>query len=136
MAYSNINRDKKQTGRAEKVKNLVFVVFLLVITTTSLLNIYRQWSTLNRAEARNHKLETEIASIEAENQLLRLKSAEATKSAYIDRKLREYFGLGTANDYWLILPPEDKNLELNQEVNVDNSKPLVLEWWELFFPLR
>jgi hypothetical protein len=132
MAYSNINKDKVQVLRGNLIKTAVFVVGLLIVTFSSLMNIYRQMTVLREAKVRNLKLKTALNRTLTDNKVMLRQIGEASGSAYIDRREREYFGLGTSADYWLILPKDGKDLKLNDEIKVVENRPNILKWWDLF----
>lgn len=132
MAYSNINRDNTQPERVFDLKTLGFIVGLLIVVFSSIFNILGKYNTLKEARNRNKKLETGINQTVKENNIMLQQIKEATSSGYMERKAREYLGLGTTNDVWLVLPTTGEDLKLNQEVNIVETKPNIVQWWELF----
>jgi hypothetical protein len=132
MAYSNINRDNLQARTIKRVKTILLVIVLTTVTISSLLNTFNQWSTLRQASKRNREMEQKIARLDKENRDLSRQIEYATSSANIDRKTREYLGLGNENDFWLILPKQEDGDQLKQEINETVEKPTIIQWLDLF----
>lgn len=102
----------------------------ILITTTS--GFYHQWKALTRANDRNQQLAVEIARLEKENRILERQIAEASEPAFIERKMRDFFGIGSPNDYWLKLPemevqPGEKVVEEAGDNDLN-----VMRWWKMF----
>lgn len=120
----------------EKIKNPAIVGFMIIVIFSSISNIWQQWQTLNDARMRNLKLGKEIEEIQVQNRSLVKQIEYATGSAYTQRKMREYLGLGGTNDYWIKLPDDQSNLAVRPEVNEINEIPTIIKWWNLFAHLR
>lgn len=131
MAYSNTNRDKKQPKWWQKVKLVMFYGLVAYTISSSSLNIYRQWSTIRLANERLERLEREAKEEEAERKKFLSLNEEASKSGEYDRLKRVYFGVGSQNDYWLVLPTG--SVEPNNETVATEDAPTVLKWWRLFW---
>ena len=58
--------------------------------------------------------------------------ADATGSAYLERKTREYLGLGGAKDHWLEVDLESGTGALSTEIPDSGTKPIIRQWWDLF----
>jgi len=132
MAYSNTNRDKEQVQGAENIKKAVFVVVLLVVCLSSIFNIYNKWFTLSEARDRNNKMTESLNKLLSENKQMGKQIEEASGSAYVERKAREYLGVGTTNDSWLILPNVEPNLKVTRDVKIVEERQNILKWWDLF----
>lgn len=132
MAYSNTKKDKTQILTVEKLKKVAISGLLIFVTISSLLNIYRQISTLRAARARNESLSRKVEELITENNNLKQQIEEASKSGSTDRKQREYFGKGKQNDYWLTLPPEDIYPTVKPAENEPDNEPNIIKWWNLF----
>jgi cell division protein FtsL len=132
MAYSNTKKDKTQIVTVEKLKKVAISGLLVFVTISSLINIYRQVSTLRSARERNESLGRKIEELTTENNNLRQLIEEASKSGSIDRKQREYFGKGTSKDYWLTLPPEDIYPTVKPTDTEAKIEPNIVKWWNLF----
>jgi hypothetical protein len=132
MTYSNTNKDKIQSGWWNRLKLLILTGGLLTLLLSSGLNIYRQWTTLRKAEDRNKSMEDKLEKLEEENRHLKAKIEIATTSAYIDRKYREFFGMGGKDDYWLIIPKDSTESSLKREITVVDDEPNIIKWWNLF----
>jgi hypothetical protein len=91
---------------------------------------------LKEARERNKKLENSIDKLILENNQMQRQINDATSSAFVDRKAREYFGLGTENDYWLIMPKDTDDIKIVQKESIVENKLNILKWWELFTSLR
>jgi cell division protein FtsL len=132
MAYSNINKDNLQVGPKNTLKTILLIIVLSGVIVSSLFNIYNQWSILRQARSRNQEMEQKIARLETENKDLTRQIEYATSSANISRKTREYLGLGSEEDYWLIMPQGDSNDQLKPEINETVEVPTIIAWWNLF----
>jgi hypothetical protein len=88
---------------------------------------------LKSANVRLEKAEKELANIDNEIKKFTKLSAEATSSATIERKLREYFGTGTNQDYWLVLPKDELGTDIIDEFEQEQTKVNIVRWWQLFY---
>ena len=136
MAYSNINRDKGQVEKLKMLKNLGIWIVSLIVIYSSLTNIWQQGKTLQDANSRNLNLESELNKVLMQNKILVKQIEYASRSAYTERKSREYLGLGGPNDYWLKMPTDIPEPDLIQEIRVDTEVPMIIKWWNLFTHLR
>jgi len=136
MTYSNINRDKIQTGWRLKVKNGILSLFLIVVIIASLSNVIEQTKTLNEAKKINTEIEMKNTLIKEEIENLRQKIEYATSSAYQQRRARQFLGLGNESDRWLILPQIDENINIGQKFFEGSDKPNLIKWWEMFLNWR
>jgi hypothetical protein len=132
MTYSNTNRDKTQLDRWKKLKQTLFYGILGYITYSSLSNIYRQFTTLRLAETRLKVLEKKVQSVDTEKKKYLRLVEEATSSATISRNQRQYFGIGTDKDYWLIIPSPQPDENIVTEINEEKTVPNLVKWWNLF----
>ncbi len=105
---------------------------LLVVTISIWVNLIRQWGNLWEATKKVAENEDKIDKLIEENRKLTQRIKYSTSSAYLEQEARDKLGLGGSNDYWLVLPPEDKNLNLYPKVNEVVKKPAWKQWWELF----
>jgi hypothetical protein len=131
MTYSNTNKDKTQSGRWQKAKQVVFYVVLGYVIYSSVANIYRQWSTLKVANQRQQTLEKRLNELEKEKKVYERLTEESTSSATIDRNQRQYFGLGGENDVWLVLPKDEANEKIVDQITMGDTKPNLVKWWNL-----
>ena len=136
MTYSNINKDKRQPNWWKKVKSVVFGVVVIYLTYLSLVNVYRQWITLKSAQSRKEVLQQRVVDLEKEKKKYSKLVDEATTSAIIERKQRQYFGIGGGDDYWIVVPSATEEAKIVNEVNEVQSSPNVIKWWGLFTGLR
>ena len=132
MSYSNINKDFVQVVPNMTVKRIILIIILIGITTSSLLNTFNQWMILKEATSRNKEMEMKIRSLEEDNHKLERQIEYATSSANISRKTREYLGLGTENDYWIILPKSDGDNKITTLKKETVENPVIIQWWNLF----
>jgi cell division protein FtsB len=108
------------------LKNGALIILVLVILSSSIKNIVSQLGAIFEAKRINRELETEIERLKRENQVLERKIEYATSSAFLEQQARSMLGVGNSNDYWLVLPPEEKLAEKftpRQEEIRSNS------WW-------
>ncbi|MFZ2152592.1 MAG: septum formation initiator family protein [Microgenomates group bacterium] len=113
------------------LKQWGFYVILVYIIFSSIVNVVRQWTTLEAGQRRLLRLETKKQEMQQEIRKYTKLAEEATSSEIIERKAREYFGVGRENDYWLIMPPAEKMPELVEKFSQTNQKPNIVAWWEL-----
>lgn len=132
MAYSNINKDKIQANTGKKFKTAILTVILAGITVSSGSNIVQQISTLREATRRNGEMEKNIEIIEKENADLSKKIVMATESGTMNRKIREYLGLGNKDDHWIIADLAPVKNDEKEKIKVVEVKPNIVQWWEVF----
>lgn len=132
MAYSNIKRDKVQVRTWQKLKTIVVGLVLVIVTFSAGINIWQQVTTLSEAKKRNQQTQNKIFGLETENKSLEKQIGEATTSAYKERKVREYLGLGESNDHWLLTDLESAKTVGLQEIPESGTKAVILQWWSLF----
>lgn len=132
MTYSNIKKDKEQPNKSNLLKKTSIIGILLIIILSSGSNIYHQVTILKEAKLRNEQADKKIREIEQENEWLEKNIAQATNSALMERKYREYLGIGTSKDVWLLLPPEDTTKRMGKDFNMVENKPIIVQWWDLF----
>jgi outer membrane murein-binding lipoprotein Lpp len=132
MAYSNINRDKAQVKLTQKLKTTVIAVVLGVLVISAWINIWQQATTLNDARNRNQETQKKIAKLEMENQKMEKQIEYATSSAYEERKIREYLGLGGTNDHWLLADLGDVGTLPVEEIPDSGKTTIIRQWWNLF----
>lgn len=77
------------------------------LISITIMNIGTQIEALLDANKKVAALEEKMAKLSEENNNLERQIEYATSSAFVERQARELFGLGTADDYWLILPTEE-----------------------------
>jgi hypothetical protein len=132
MTYSNTNKDKTQLDRWRKLKQVFFYAVLGYIIYSSITNIYRQYSTLRSANRRLQLLEEKVEGVAREKRKFLKLVEEATGSATIARNQRQYFGVGTNRDYWIVMPTPAENDQLVSEVYEVETDPNLVKWWKLF----
>lgn len=132
MAYSNIKKDKAQIKLKEKLKTGVIGIFLGIVAISAWINIFQQAMILNGAKNRNREAGKMINELSKENQKMEKEIEYATGSAYLQRKAREYLGLGGPNDRWLLVDLESTNTATGREIPESGIKANIMQWWELF----
>jgi len=132
MAYSNIKKDKAQIKLKKKLKTGVIGIFLGIVAISAWINIFQQAMILNGAKNRNKEAEKMINELSKENQKIEKEIKYATGSAYLQRKAREYLGLGGLNDHWLLVDLESTNTATAKEIPESGTKANIMQWWELF----
>lgn len=108
-----------------KLKRTILGAILLLAVGSVWVNMIGQWSNLIRAWRKVAQNEEEIKKLTEENRIWEKKIEYSTSSAYLEQQAREKLGLGGPDDYWLVLPPEDKNLDLYPKTSEVEKKP----WW-------
>ena len=86
---------------------------------------------LTEAKKENSVLKKELDKTKKENKILEKKIKYASSSAFIKAEVRDKFGLGNKDDYWLILPDIDCS-ELQPKVYIDKKTTNWQKWWRLF----
>ncbi len=114
-----------------KIKNIFFRVVGLILIISTILNIRNQYLTLKEAEKKNNELRVKVENMVKLKQKMIKQIEYATSSAFIDQQKRQLLGLGTDNDYWLILS-EEKKLNYYDEVTEEIEIPNYQQWLNLF----
>lgn len=132
MAYSNTNKDKVQVRLKEMLKNTGIMVILLIIIISAWNNIIQQAEILNEAQKRNQETEQKIKILMEENNKMEKQIQSATDSAYIQRKVREYLGIGKSGDVWLEVDLGTTETKTKEDTVVMGEEPVIKQWWNLF----
>ena len=101
------------------------------MTTTGVVNISKQWHTLNEAQQQNIKMEREISRLKMSNEEIKRQIEYATSSAALDQEAREKLALGKINDSWLAVNKAN-SLNLEPELKINKEIPKIKEWISLF----
>ena len=112
-------------------KKLFWLVLLIGMTLTGVVNISKQWHTLNEASKQNIKMEMEISQLKTRNEEIKKQIEYATSSATLDQEAREKLGLGKVNDSWLVVNKEN-SLNLEPKIKINKQIPKIREWINLF----
>jgi len=114
-----------------KIKRLSFGLVGLVLIISTLLNIRNQFLTLKEAQKKNYELTVKTENMTKLKQKMIKQIEHATSSAFVDQQQRQLLGLGTENDYWLILG-EEKKLNYQNEITEEIEVPNYQKWLNLF----
>jgi cell division protein FtsB len=114
------------------IKLILSYTIIAILIVSAVINTGKQLESLKKAREENSILEVQINELREGNKNLENQILYATSSAYLEQQAREMFGLGKANDYWLKLPPENKNLDLYPEVTKGKNLPIIQQWILLF----
>ena len=101
------------------------------MTVTGMVNMTRQWHTLNEATQQNIKMEAEIEEMKIRNEEIVKQIEYASDSANLEEKIRQDLALGKSNDSWININKTD-NLNLNSETEKIKPIPKIREWINLF----
>lgn len=101
------------------------------MTATGMVNMTRQWHTLNEATQQNIKMEAEIGEMKIRNEEIVKQIEYASNSANLEEKIRQDLALGKPNDSWLNIN-KIENLNLNSETEKNKDIPKIREWINLF----
>jgi len=112
-------------------KKLFWLVLLISMTATGVVNMSKQWHTLNEAQQQNTKMEVEIGQLKVRNEEIKRQIEYATSSAALDQEAREKLALGKANDSWLAVNKAN-SLNLEPEIKINKEIPKIREWISLF----
>ena len=99
--------------------SLIFIIGL----SRSIYSLWQKGSLVTEQETQRKKLE-------AENQVLQRKLAEAQSSPFIEKQARERLNLQREGEVVVVLP---KNLPTPQPQVVTLPVPSWQQWWKLFF---
>ncbi len=114
-----------------KIKIISFRLIGLVLIISTILNIRNQYLTLKDAQKKNNELVMKVENMTKLKQKMIKQIEYATSSAFVDQQQRQLLGLGTENDFWLILG-EEKKLSYHEETTEEIEIPNYLQWWQLF----
>ena len=81
---------------------------------------------------RNQEIELKIEKLKIENSDLSRRAESASTSAILNREIREYLGLGTDKDHWIVANLEPDNNLPENKITVVENKANILQWWDLF----
>lgn len=112
-------------------KKLFWLVLLLGMTMTGVVNINKQWRTLNEAQQQNSKMEREIGQLKVRNEEIKRQIEYATSSVALDQEAREKLALGKINDSWLAVNKANSVI-LEPEIKTNKEIPKIREWINLF----
>jgi hypothetical protein len=115
----------------DKIKIISFRILGLVLIISTLLNIRNQYLTLKEAQKKNNELEIKVENMTRLKQKMIKQIEYATSSAFVNQQQRQLLGLGTENDFWLILS-EEKKLNFYNETNEDVKIPNYQQWLNMF----
>lgn len=132
MSYSNTNRAKRQVLITKAIIGVIVTLVLMVVITLNLINISNQLETIREAKKINLELKNRILKLKEENRVLENKIAWATTSAYIKQQARDKFGLGTADDYWLLIPKNEQKYDIFPKLEEKVNTPIWKQWRNLF----
>lgn len=129
MSYNSISRDKIQAFGVKNVINPIATVVLLLIAFLNVTNIVNQLRTVSEAKRKNAEVKAQILNLTNENLKLKNEIGYATTSAYLSQLAKDKLGLGTKDDYWLVIA-EDK---LNYDIVPKAKQEEVVPNWKLWF---
>ncbi len=109
------------------LKNISITILSLVIIVSSAGNIKKQTETILETKKINSELEEEIEILKEKNRILERKIELATSSGFMEQQARDMLGMGTNEDYWLVLPPEEKHA---QTVSFGKEEITKKNWWQ------
>lgn len=132
MTYSNTKKANIQANWKVRAKNGFMAIILGVIIVSSLSNVINQYKTLVDAQKINNDLELKNAKISQEINDLKQKTEYASTSAYRQRRVRQFLGLGNSSDRWIIFPKLEGNTNIGQKINESETLPKYIQWWERF----
>jgi len=116
---------------AKRIKEILLYLVLILISLSSLRNSIKQILILSEAKKENNLLSGQIAIFNREKHDLLEKIEYATSSAYINSEIRDKFGLGTKDDYWLKIPELNME-ELHPKIEIVKNESNLVKWWKLF----
>ncbi len=114
------------------MKRKILLVIIGVVIISSFLNVRNQFNTLESANLKNNELKLKLEQMTVLKNNLIKKIEYATSSAFVDSQRKELLGLGTDNDYWLDIAPEDTKTKIVREVHETNRETNIDKWIKLF----
>lgn len=114
-----------------KIKIISFRLIGLVLIISTILNIRNQYLTLKDAQKKNNELVMKVENMTKLKQKMIKQIEYATSSAFVDQQQRQLLGLGTENDFWLVVG-EEKKLNYFNETTEEIEVPNYQQWWQLF----
>ncbi|MFA5532617.1 MAG: hypothetical protein WDA13_03420 [Candidatus Shapirobacteria bacterium] len=115
----------------KKIKLILKVGLVVVLSTSIFFNVKNQFLTLKEAKIKNQELQDKIEKLKIDKQKLVKQIEYATSSAFISQQTHDKLALGTENDVWLILST-GKEIDLRPEINENKEIPKYKQWWNLF----
>jgi cell division protein FtsB len=91
--------------------------------------IYANWEIGQRAA----QMQAEIAQVESDNALLQQELEYLRSDAYVSAEARRLANLGLPGEQLLIIPPGAEAPLPEEIARLQQPKPLVEQWIELFF---
>ena len=124
--------DVRKTTGFGTIKKLLTLMVATGVLLSSIVNITNQLVTIIRAKREIMRLESEVVRLEAEEKVLMEKVKISTNSAYLEGQVRDVLGMGTKEDYWVILP-EVKQVEgVYPKMNEAKEATNLEKWIEMF----
>ena len=112
---------------------LAWLAVLLIIGTLLAVQfgrqIYANWEIGQRAA----EMEAQIAAVEAENALLQQELEYLRSDAFISAEARRLANLGQPGEQLMIIPPGAEAPLPEEIAKLQEPKPLLEQWIELFF---
>jgi hypothetical protein len=93
--------------------------------------VYANWEIGQQAA----RIQAQIAAVEAENAQLERELAYLRSDAYVSAEARRLANLGNPGDEVLIIPPGAEAPLPADLSTIEPPKPMLEQWWELFFGL-
>lgn len=90
----------------KRMQNWLYSVFLIVVIIANITNIINQILTLIRVKGIVRTQALEIEQLKIKEKVLIDRVDYAQSSEYIEGAKRKLLGLGTEDDYWIVLPPK------------------------------
>ncbi|MBU4210626.1 hypothetical protein KKC08_01495 [Patescibacteria group bacterium] len=115
----------------KKTREIALYLVIGFVIISSVRNSIKQILILSEAKKENKNLENRLEFLKEENILLKQKLKYASSSAFVAEELRDKFGLGGEDDYWLVLPEIDFSQvhpKLTTEEKISNWKKWMLLW--------
>ena len=135
-APTAIGRGSRASGRLRLPSSRGGLTWLAVLLVVGGLlafqfgrQVYANWEIGQRAA----EIQAEIAAVEAENARLQDELHYVESEAFIGAEARRLANLGASGEEVLIIP-EGAEAPLPEDLAaVEQPKPLLQQWWELFF---
>jgi len=108
---------------------LVLVIVGTLLAVQFGRQVYANWQIGQRAAA----IEAQIAAVEAENEKLEQELAYLRSDAYVSAEARRLANLGAPGEEVLIIPPGAEEPLPEELAALQQPKPMLEQWVELFF---
>ncbi len=107
-------------------------LFLTIVSLVAIIMLTRSIITVWQKGDVIQERKTELRKIEAENEALRRRLAEAQSPEFIEKQAREKLGMSKPGEAVVLMPPATEAAKMLEDLG-QKPVPNWLAWWRLFF---